>query len=87
METVGVMCKNFTLFLLEAFGSFGGIIGFIIFAIAMLLVFLVVLYVISVLDEYIHMNKDIRRYRLRSKKLAVRCFFLNLRWNVKELFR
>lgn len=84
METVGVMCKKFTLFLLETFGSFGGIIGFIIFGTAVLLVSLALLYSLSVLEKYLSMDKEMRRYSLHSKKVAVRYFFLRLRFKLKE---
>lgn len=84
METVGVMCKNFTLFLLETFGSFGGIIVFIIFGTALLLVSLALLYSLSVLEKYLYMDKEMRRYSIHSKKVAVRHFYLSLRFKLKE---
>lgn len=84
MEMIGVMCKSLALFL---FDTFGGIIAFLILGCAMLLVALVMLYVISVLDEYIQMDKEMRRYCLHSKKVAVRCFFLRMRFKLNELSR
>ncbi len=87
MEMIGIMCKSLVLFLFDTFGDFGGIIAFLIFGGVMLLVALVVLYLLSILEKYIMMDKDMRRYCIHSKKVAVRCFFLNLRCNLKELFR